>query len=235
MGRAGFKDPGKLWNLERMVSGHLQREGLGAPFICMYCFCGLWPIQHLLTGFFLASEFLLPQIATKVRSWNLGLAVFWFWRNVFENSSQYGFPLIDMSPWPLIIQRTEKQSGEEFFQKPHWRKEGRKRKEKESMTLREEYFSLGRKFLQIVSFFFFKGSVGGYPKRSLIWNVSLPEFQKSGSGYSMNTAGQKQALDKTSAHWNWFPGSWLTLDELQTCFGSHPERPKWTEPFGWRK
>ena len=115
-------------------------------------------------------------------------------------------------------------------------KEGRKEEERKGKhDAKGRIFFFGEEIPPDCILFFLKGSVGGYPKRSLIWNVSLPEFQKSGSGYSMNTAGQKQALDKSSAHWNWFPGSWLTLDELQTCFGSHPERPKWTEPFGWRK
>lgn len=103
-------------------------------------------------------NFCSSRIATKVRSWNLGLSVFWFWLNVFENSCQCGFPLIDMSPWPLIIQRTEKQSGERVLSKTtlkEGRKEGRKGKEKESMTLREEYSSLGRKVPPDCILFFF--------------------------------------------------------------------------------
>ena len=143
-----------------MVSGHLQREGPGAPFICMYCFCGLWPIHPLLTGFFLASEFLLLRDSNKSKELKSGTFCIlilakcvWKLFPVWLPFNRY------VSVTPDYTEDRKTIWGKSSFKNnTEGRKEGRKEGERKgSMTLREEYFSLGRKVPpDCILFFFFK-------------------------------------------------------------------------------
>ena len=153
-----------------MVSGHLQREGPGAPFICMYCFCGLWPIHPLLTGFFLASEFLLLRDSNKSKELKSGTFCIlilakcvWKLFPVWLPFNRY----VSMTP-DYTEDRKTIWGKSSFKNNTEGRKEGRKEGERKgSMTLREEYFSLGRKVPPDCILFFFLRFCGRIPKTLL--------------------------------------------------------------------